>query len=250
MSEPVEIRHAVQVSIVGAILTVICLASRKSYDASRTHSFPVRPRELIANLAIGILPLSGLALPSGLYSSTGLLWQATWLLTGFLALLAIHSAARLTLAKLTSKGYFDRRVAVFGAGVIARRLYDYASVNDHGFRFAGLYDDRPAERADPLGLTVEGRLTDLVTAAHEGRFDKVVIALPPAADRRIAMIAEKFDTAPVSVHLVTHLATDYVEDARAGDVSHIGPIGLLDVKTVRSGEASAGARVPLLDITG
>lgn len=224
-----DLRQVVQVSLVGAILTVICLSSRKIYDASLTHALPVRAKEILVNLTIGILPLSGLA-GAGLSGGHGLLWQAQWLAASFVCLLAGHWLARAVLAWLTARGYFDRRVAVFGAGVIARRLFDHAGNKAYGIRFAGLYDDRNDGRVDPLGITILGRLEECVAAAEQGRFDQVVIALPAAADRRIATIAAKFDAAPVSVHVVTHLATDFIDGPRSLEVSHIGPVGLLDVK--------------------
>jgi FlaA1/EpsC-like NDP-sugar epimerase len=224
-----DLRQVVQASLVGAILTVICLSSRKIYDASLTHAFPVRAKDILTNLTIGILPLSGLA-GAGLSGSLGLLWQVQWLAASFVCLLAGHALARAVLARLTARGYFDRRVAVFGAGVIARRLFDHAGNKSYGIRFAGLYDDRNDGRVDPLGLTILGRLEECVAAAKQGRFDQVVIALPAAADQRIALIAAKFDAAPVSVHVVTHLATDFIDGPRSLDVSHIGPVGLLDLK--------------------
>lgn len=241
-----QLQHALQAALVGAILTVVCLASQRAYDATRVHALPIRPKSLLTNLAIGVLPLSGLAVPSGVYSYDGLSLLLLWMLIGFAALLAVHAAARVTLRRLTARGYFDQRIAVFGAGVIARRLYDHVVAHDHGTRFCGLYDDRGADRVDSLGLTIAGKLGDLVAAAQAHRFDQIVIALPPAADLRIATIAARFANLPVSVHVVTHLASDYIEEAGSFEVSRIGPVGLLDVKSIKGGNDAASAAASLL----
>ena len=227
-------RHVVQASIVGAILTLICLTARNTFDPARIHDFPVAPKALLCDIAIGVCPVSGLALPSGLDGANWWLWHAIWIGAGCAFLVAIHEAAHVALARFTAAGRFDRRVAIFGAGPIALRLHDYIAGHDHGVRFAGLYDDRGIERVDTLGLTITGKLSDMIESARGGDIDQIVIALPQLADRRIADIAQKCDGLPATVHIVTHLASDIVDEVRATTVSRIGPVGLLDINGKRA----------------
>lgn len=229
----IDWRHVIQASIVGAILTLICISARNTYEPSRIHDFPVDAKALLADVAIGVCPVSGLGVPAALEGGTWLLWHLTWIGCGFAMVLAVHVASRGILGRLVRAGRFDRRVAVFGAGPIAKRLHDYMATNDHGMRFAGLYDDRGLDRVDPLGLPLLGKLNDLVAAARAGGLDQIIIALPQLADRRISDIAARFAGLPASVHIVTHLASDIIDESSAGNVSHIGPVGLLDIAPER-----------------
>ena len=77
---------------------------------------------------------------------------------------------------------------------------------------------------------ISGKLPDLIELGRQGCVDQIIIALPQAADQRIAMIAAKLEQLPVSIHIVTHLASDLVEAGPAHRVSSLGTVGLLDVK--------------------
>ena len=139
--------------------------------------------------------------------------------------------ARNILARLAADGRFDQRIAVFGAGQIARRVHDHLKTAGLGIHFAGVYDDRGGEdRLNPEGLMVSGKLDDLIASCREGKIDRVIVALPQSADQRIAGIIEKFATLPVSTHIVTHISSDLVDSDIAHKVSSLGPVGLLDVK--------------------
>jgi putative colanic acid biosysnthesis UDP-glucose lipid carrier transferase len=158
-------------------------------------------------------------------------WFSVALSATYTLVLLNRSVAHPLLAYLTSIGKFDQRIAVFGAGQIARRVHDHLSKPEVGIHFAGVYDDRIGEeRLNPEGLIVTGRLEDLLKAAREDQIDKIIIALPSAADRRIADVAKKLEQLPVSVHIVTHISSDLIDEGPAHKVSSIGSVGLLDVK--------------------
>jgi Undecaprenyl-phosphate glucose phosphotransferase len=81
-----------------------------------------------------------------------------------------------------------------------------------------------------IAAAINGRLDDLIEAGRAGRIDQIVIALPQSADRRAAEVARKLTQLPVSLHVVTHIASDLVDASAANRVSNLGPVGLLDVK--------------------
>ena len=225
-------QHIGQASVIAGILTVLCLKSGDAYDASRVHDLPVQPGRIAANVAISVAAMMGLGLPATLSHADLWLWLAVWFGAGTGLVVALHAMARAVLRRWTRAGRFDRRVAVFGAGPIARRIHDHIAGNDLGVRFAGVWDDRKDEaRLEPMGLVVAGRLADLVDKARHGSVDQVIIALPQAADGRIADIARRFDDTGASVHIVTHIASDVVGRPKAHNVSTIGHVGLLDVRT-------------------
>jgi Undecaprenyl-phosphate glucose phosphotransferase len=151
-------------------------------------------------------------------------------MASFVMILGFRIVARTVLARMTAAGRFDTRVAVFGAGEIARRVQDSLKGRVSGVHFVGVYDDRPRDRLDANGLDIKGRLDDLMTAGRNGSIDKIVIALPQSADQRMSTIAARLQQLPVSIHMVTHISSDLVDVGPAHNVSAIGGVGLLDVK--------------------
>ncbi|MGQ0673562.1 MAG: undecaprenyl-phosphate glucose phosphotransferase [Hyphomicrobium sp.] len=220
-----------QTSLAACIITYLCLRNMGMYDTARMHDFPRAPSKLFTALAIGLVGTLGLGLPSAIRNGHALVWLATWLSASFTIILLFRGLAHRVLKRMTAAGYFDHRIAVFGAGAIARRVRDHLANPALGIRFTGVYDDRMGEdRVNPEGLKVAGRLDDLITAARDGHIDQIVIALPQSADRRIAAVARKLEPLPVSVHIVTHIASDLVDEGPAYKVSNIGSVGMLDVK--------------------
>ena len=220
-----------QTSLAAAIITHLLLRNWGQYDTAKMHDFPCKPSTMFAALALGLIATMGIGLPSALRHGHSLIWLATWLSASFTILLVFRAVAHRVLKHMTAKGHFDQRVAVFGAGQIARRVHDHLSNPALGIIFTGVYDDRMGEdRINPEGLTVAGRLEDLITAARDQQIDQIIIALPQAADRRIASVAKKLEQLPVSVHIVTHMASDLVDEGPAHKVSSMGSVGMLDVK--------------------
>jgi putative colanic acid biosynthesis UDP-glucose lipid carrier transferase len=220
-----------QSGIVTAMIAYGCLRNWSMYDTSRMHDFPVQPGSLLAALGIAFLAVLGLGLPFTVGTVHLWVWYAVWTSASFTLLLASRVTARWFLTRLTAAGRFDTRVAVFGAGVIARRVHDHLVNPALGIQFAGVFDDRIGQdRLNPEGLAVRGRLDDLIAAGLKGEFDQVIVALPQAADRRSAEIAKRLEHLPVSLHVVTHIESDLIDANRAASVSSLGPVGLLDVK--------------------
>jgi putative colanic acid biosynthesis UDP-glucose lipid carrier transferase len=221
----------IQIGLVTAIVAHGCLRNWNMYDTRKMHDFPVDPARLLGALALAFMALLGLGMPFGAGQAHMWIWYAAWMSTSFTLLLWNRIMARMVLSNLTRAGRFDMRVAVFGAGVIARRVHDHLVDPRLGISFAGVYDDRKDQgRLNPEGLVVTGRLEDLIADGREGLIDQVVIALPQAADRRASEIARRLEQLPVSLHIVTHLASDLVEVAATHKVSSLGSIGMLDVK--------------------
>ncbi len=186
---------------------------------------------LFAALAVTMIGLLGLGMPYALRGDHEWVWLCVGLSAGFTLLLFNRAVANPLYAHLTKKGAFDERIAVFGAGSIARRVKEHLEAVPSGIHFAGVFDDRMGtDRINPEGLSVTGRLEDLIRAARGNEIDKIIIALPQSADQRITKIARQLAALPVSLHAVTHISSDILEDGPAHTVSAIGTVGLIDVK--------------------
>ena len=220
-----------QTGIISAIIAVSCLRSWGLYNTTKMNRFPIEPLRLFAALSVAFAAVHGIGLPFAAGAAHAWIWYAVWLSASFSLILWSRMTARMILGRCTAAGRFNTRVAVFGAGSIARRVHDFLADPSLGISFVGVYDDRQGqERLNPEGLDISGRLDDLIAAGRAGGVDQIVIALPQAADRRAADVAKKLEQLPVSLHVVTHIASDLVDSVALHRVSSLGPIGMLDVK--------------------
>lgn len=221
-----------QSSVACAAITFVLWRKWGLYDEKRLNDFPDYPGRLLTGLIIALFAVIGLGLPLAITKWHLWIWYAAWASASYTMLLANHGISNMILAKLTSAGRFDQRVAVYGAGQIARRVRDHLTASQLGIHFSGVYDDRiDGDRVTPEGLTVSGRLDDLITAAYDGCIDQIIIALPQVAEDRMSQVAKRFEHLPVSVHIVTHIASDLVgNQIAANKVSALGAVGMLDVK--------------------
>ncbi len=221
----------VRSGLAAAIIVHMMLRLSGMYAAERLHDFPVRPGLLFATLTVTMLGLLGHGMPYALRADHAWVWFSVGLSAGFTLLLFNRAIANTLFARLTQKGVFDERIAVFGAGSIARRVKEHLEAVPSGIHFAGVFDDRMGtDRINSDGLSLAGRLEDLVRAARSNEIDKIIIALPPSADQRISKIARQLEALPVGLHVVTHISSDLLDDGPAHTVSAVGPVGLLDVK--------------------
>ncbi len=223
-----------QSTLLAGFISHLCLRFRGMYDTARMDAFPQAPFELLIGVCCGLVGVLGIGLPLALRNIHLVVWYSAWLSASFTLVLLNRIVARKILAEFAAAGRYDQRIAVFGAGQIARRVHDYLKSPNLGVFFTGVYDDRSGQdRLNPEGMIVSGKLDDLINECREGKVDRIIIALPQAANERLAGIVEKFDRLPVSTHIVTHIASDLLDTDIAYNVSSLGPVGLLDVKKKR-----------------
>ncbi len=228
---PVDLILILQATVLAGFITHLCLRVRGNYDTTRMDAFPKSPLELLLAVGIALIAVLGIGLPLALNDTHVVVWYAAWFSASYALLLFNRLAAGAFISRLAEQGRFDQRIAVFGAGSIARRVHDYLRSPGLGIHFVGVYDDRTdQDRLNPEGIAVSGRLDDLVTACREGRIDRIIVALPQSAAGRVADVVTAFAMLPVSIHIVTHITSDLIDGDTALNVSTLGPVGLLDVK--------------------
>ncbi len=228
---PIHWPKYLQLCLVSALIVYGCLRNYGMYDTNRMHDFPTDPKRLGASLSIAFLAMLGLGSPFAPHDVHLWIWFGAWLSISFMLLLHLRHAARHVLAKMTRSGAFASSIAVYGSGTIARRVQAHLGNPDLGIRFAGLFDDRgDAKRVDGDAPEIRGRLSDLIAKARSGEIDRIIVALPQGADLRTQHIARRLEQLPVSLHVVTHIASDLVDEEAQHRVSNLGPVGLIDVK--------------------
>ncbi len=231
---PVHWRVVFQAGIVGGILATVCFRAWGHYKTSRLSRIPASPPAILLAAALSVGAVLGISHSNWMSDTRLWVWAASAIAASIVLLLASRLAFRRALSRCIAAGRFDQRIAVFGSGNIATRVRDHLRRSDAGISFAGAYDDRSASEARMYSdRAADGRLDDLIHAAREGHIDQIVIALPPSADQRVAQVARQLEHLPVSLHVVTHIASDLLGRGGGKDlhkVSNIGPVGVLDVK--------------------
>ncbi len=235
-----------QAALLTALFCYLCFRHFGLYDIQKIHDLPTSPLKIAAALGVAFLAALGLGLPFVSASPDFWMWYAVWALASTTSVLGTRFIARYVLARMTAAGMFDARVAVYGFGRIAARLEGFLKDPAHAIRLIGVFDDRKAQAvrdwpsgerigAD-TGSSIAGNLEDLMRLGRAGAIDQIIVALPQAADKRTAEIVRRLEQLPVSLHVVTHISSDILDEGPAHGVSHIGPVGLIDVKTKPLGD--------------
>jgi Undecaprenyl-phosphate glucose phosphotransferase len=222
-----------QGALLTCLLAYLCLRHFGMYDTTRLDDLPVNPERVIAALLIAFVATVGLGVPTQVAGNHMPAWIAQWAGSSMILVMVFRGLARETLRAMSRKGAFDTRVAVYGSGVVANRIADHVLSNTNELRLVGVFDDRAGNRPtggpDKPGR-VDGTFDNLMALGRRGDVDQIIIALPPAAENRTAEIARRLEQLPVSLHVVTHLASDYIQKNSSHKVSSLGPVGLLDIK--------------------
>jgi putative colanic acid biosynthesis UDP-glucose lipid carrier transferase len=108
--------------------------------------------------------------------------------------------------RLRARGLNTRTFAVCGVNELGIQLArNVEAAPELGLRFAGFYDDRPADRTADLPAEFGDRIGDideLVRRARLGTIDSVYITFPMRAEKRIRALLERLADSAVSVYIV------------------------------------------------
>jgi len=137
-------------------------------------------------------------------------WALGWFVGGGMTLLVLRSISTLWVRRLKSRGTFNQRVAIFGAGVQGERFAEYVLNHDRlTISLIGFFDDRRDGRvaASAANVPVLGNLSALISMIRDGRIDQVVVALPWAAEDRLQQVVSRLALTPVKIRLAPDLAS-------------------------------------------
>lgn len=156
-------------------------------------------------------------------------WLATWFTAGILALFAERLAAAWVIRGWAKGGRLYQRAVIYGTGhvtedVIAKLEADTESI----VRIAGIFDDRTDDRAPHqiAGYPRLGGLTELIAMSRVTRLDLVIIALPLAAEDRLASVVRRISILPADIKMPAR-ATALRFSPRT--YSHVGTVAMIDL---------------------
>jgi polysaccharide biosynthesis protein PslA len=137
-------------------------------------------------------------------------WAIAWFAIGAAALLGVRAAGTFWMKRMKTRGVFNHRVAIFGAGSQGDRLAKYIQGNEKlTIDLVGFFDDRLPERLPDreVRLPLYGGLQDLIAHIRNGGIDQVIVALPWSAEKRLQEVVAELAITPVRIRLAPDLAT-------------------------------------------
>lgn len=216
----------------GGIQSFLLLRHREHYDFERMTGLRPQVARIFRTMLLSFLLLIalGYALKITQIYSRG--WFATW----FILCLSALSVERWIIVRILRsaayRGFFNKKVAVLGTGLLGWRLVEHLSKKGHCASVAGIYDDRPRTatrdtlRAEQTELSVTGSIDDLVIDGQKNKFDRVIIALPSNNARRIHEAMSKLSILPAEILVCPD---DIAFSLHKPSISYSGNLALLNV---------------------
>ena len=215
-----------------AALAVLALAARtRQAGADLLRDLLHQPRGRVA-VEAGLRTLAPFAVAfavATLLAAPGPLcaWLALWAAAAAAATVAARLFARALVGRWRRDGRLKQAVAIFGTGDLAARLLERLDAKcADAIELVGLFDDR-ARIANPhLRALLRGNSADLIELSRRRMIDRVIVALPHAAEARLLEVLRKLHQMPVEISL----APDMVGFSVAGkDAAEFGGLPLIDV---------------------
>lgn len=237
------------VAILGAIFAYIQFKKHGLYKVE----FIIDSRRVAKRILLGLcftflfLIAIGYLIKDAHFYSRG--WLLTWFVTSYCTLIITRQIAMSGINKLVSQGYFQRSVAIYGAGSLGQRLFDFLleTKDEYAMVTVGMFDDQVSHQEQQRSnLPLLGGLEDLIAIARNYPVDRIIIALPASSDERITHIFERLSLLPCDVHLCPDIASF---NLNRPSINYIGPLGLLEVQTKPIGEWNRVTKF-LLDYIG
>jgi len=166
---------------------------------------------------------------SGLHSGATHIWLLVWLMVGSAGLAAVRTAFSGRVRTWERAGRMRQRVAVVGVGRLSERfLHHCAAVPDPEIEIVGVYRDRPESHTANRcgGHTVLGDVDRLIEDVRDNRIEMVIVAVPAAADLRLAETMNKLRLVPVDVRLCSE---SFAFDIGSCEVSRINGLTMFNV---------------------
>ena len=206
----IEVAEHLRVVFVMAIAFAVLAESFGCYDLDAQFSLRVAWQRILTSwlaAALFMMTLGFILRASDVVSRS---WAGGWFVAGGGVLLVSRAASTFMVRRLKSRGTFNQRVAIFGAGAQGLRFAEYVQSQDRlTISLIGFFDDRRDGRVPSSAANVPllGNLSALVSMIRDGKVDQVVVALPWSAEVRLQQIVSRLALTPVKIRLAPDLAS-------------------------------------------
>ncbi|MBV9552839.1 MAG: undecaprenyl-phosphate glucose phosphotransferase [Alphaproteobacteria bacterium] len=180
--------------------------------------------------AFGFALIAGMAVlqPNAAQRAPLVAWLLVWALMALVGILVVRLVLSALLARWRTAGRLKQQVAVYGTGDLAERLVQRLAACPEAIEIVGVFDDRAGRGVAGLALCQQphGTTADLVELSRQLKIDRIVVALPHSAEKRLLEILRKLHKMPVEISLAPDMVGFNVP---AKDRDGLGGVPLLDV---------------------
>ncbi len=171
-------------------------------------------------------------------------WLTLWAMGAVAGVCSVRLCLSAIVAHWRRSGRLKQSVAIFGTGELAERLLErLRAASSDAIELVGMFDDRARRRITSAGQRslALGTADDLIALSRRRDIDRVLIALPHAAEHRVVAILKKLRQMPVEISL----APDHVGYTVPWDADQLGGLPLVGVhgRPLTSGEVLLKAAV-------
>lgn len=135
-------------------------------------------------------------------------WLALWAMGAVAGVCVVRAGLSGLISHWRSRGRLKQAVAIFGTGDLAERLLERLRTSSaDAIELVGVFDDRSRRRiANPAVRSLaRGTADDLVALSRQRDIDRVLVALPHAAEHRVVEVLKKLRQMPVEISLAPDL---------------------------------------------
>jgi putative colanic acid biosynthesis UDP-glucose lipid carrier transferase len=148
-------------------------------------------------------------------------WLEVWCAMALGGAIGLRVALDFVMRAWRAEGSLKQTVAIVGGGDLAARLVQWLETTcADTIEIVGLFDDRQRPGAPRLlPSTFGGTTDDLIELAQRETIDRIIVALPHAAEQRLMWILRKLKQIPVDICLAPDQVGFAAAVARPGDYS-------------------------------
>ena len=130
-------------------------------------------------------------------------WLLFWAVASLAGITAVRAVLSVLQARWRAAGRLKQLVAVYGTGDLAERLLARLAGCTESIEIVGVFDERAGRGVVGAGLLElpRGTTAELVELSRQLEIDRIVVALPHSAEKRLLEILRKLHKMPVEISL-------------------------------------------------
>lgn len=153
-----------------------------------------------------------------------------WAIVTPLALIGYRVFLRTVLARLRSKGFNRKRIAIIGAGKVGQHLAEVFQKNSWlGYELTAFFDDDPVKLNTSIdNIEVKGSCSVIAESTKKNKYDEIYICLPLRAENKIKEILESLTDTTAIVKFVPDLFSFDLMHAKSSQIGGIAVFSVYD----------------------
>ncbi|PKU24424.1 undecaprenyl-phosphate glucose phosphotransferase [Telmatospirillum siberiense] len=190
--------------IFAAALSLVVMNLGQAYLTTNAENFWALTLRVVGHWLLVFLLLLAAAFAFKVTGDFSRLWAGAWLCLAAVGFVAARILMTIVVRRAQKAGRLSVRVAIIGADEGGLQLYHHLRSHGDHVEVVGVFDDRIVrlqKNANERGVTILGRVSDLLIWARSTPVDCVVITLPWSSERRLRELIEMLQVLDVEVQI-------------------------------------------------